>query len=469
MGFLGWFTASGQDANYWSAAFNPAGILTPGSAVASTGDSGVLYFNPALLAYNTKNSATISGSVYQFNSLKIKNGAGDGFNLNSTNISVIPVMASGILSIKGKSRITFGYALIHNPVIAYQSTQQLDGKVNVLSDTYSPGAENFLAQYSAQNIINETSGILSTGFKLSRDFAFGLSAEGQYRVQTSQENYSARALVNGTTVSGLPIISNVQSQYQISHYNVGLKFRTGFAYDKAANHAGLTITLPMATILGKGQLLSDFVVTDLRDSPTDTLNLLASTRQTGLKEKWRMPLSIAGGYAYDAPWGLLYFSTEYFFSVKEYDFIKPRDQEYIRTNDDSALNSAGLLTFKDARKPVLNIGVGVAYRLTPDVTAFLALRTDFSYSDSSRYSNDDTYTANTSHYDIYHLQLGGNIKRRKFNLRAGLLLDYAHTNKFPQPVNMPTANESNILFGDVHPVHATYFSIGIMFAYVYNL
>ncbi len=81
MGFLGWFTASGQDANYWSAAFNPAGILTPGSAVASTGDSGVLYFNPALLAYNTKNSATISGSVYQFNSLKIKNGAGDGFNL----------------------------------------------------------------------------------------------------------------------------------------------------------------------------------------------------------------------------------------------------------------------------------------------------------------------------------------------------------------------------------------------------
>ena len=185
----------------------------------------------------------------------------------------------------------------------------------------------------------------------------------------------------------------------------------------------------MATVLGKGQLLSDFVVTDLRDSPTDTLNLLASTRQTGLKEKWRMPLSIACGYAYDAPWGLLYFSTEYFFSVKEYDFIKPRDQEYIRTNDDSAFNSAGLLTFKDARKPVLNVGVGVAYRLTPDVTAFLALRTDFSYSDSSRYSDADTYTANTSHYDIYHLQLGGNIKRRKFNLRAGLLLDYATTDK----------------------------------------
>jgi len=103
------------------------------------------------------------------------------------------------------------------------------------------------------------------------------------------------------------------------------------------------------------------------------------------------------------------------------------------------------------------------------MTALLAFRTDFSYADSSRYSNPDSYKFNTSHYDVYHLQLGGNVKRRKFNLRAGLLLDYGHTSKFPQSVDMTTANEGNVLSGDTHPVQATYFSVGIMFAYIHNL
>jgi len=467
--FCCWLTVHAQDANYWSAAYNPAGFLTPGSAVAFTGDSGVLYFNPALLAYNTKNSATISGSVYQYNTLKIKNGAGEGLPLRSSNVSVIPVMASGILSIQGKKKFTIGYALVHNPVIATQFTQQLDKKLNVLNDSYSPGAEAFLAQYSGQNIINETSGILSTGFNLTSHFAFGLSAEVQYRVQHMEENYSARAFINNNTVSGLPPLSNVETQYEISHYNVGIKFRAGFAYDNGPHHVGLTITSPLAKIKGSGQLLSDNVVTDLRAASNDTLNFLASTRQTGVKEKWRMPLSFAGGYVYQAGWGQFYFSTEYFLPVKEYDFITPRAADFIRTNTDTNVSASGFLTFRDARRSVLNVGLGFSYLLKPDVTAFLALRTDFSYADSARYSDPDSYTANSSHFDIYHLQIGGNIKKRKFNLRAGLLLDYGHTNKFPQSVDMPTANEDDILLGNVHRVPATYFSIGIMFAYIHNL
>jgi len=95
------------------------------------------------------------------------------------------------------------------------------------------------------------------------------------------------------------------------------------------------------------------------------LNFLASTRQTGLKEKYRMPLSIAGGYAYDASWGQIYFSTEYFFSVKEYDVVKPRAAEFVRSNSDTSFNSSDILTFRDARKSLLNLGLGVSFPLKP--------------------------------------------------------------------------------------------------------
>jgi len=110
---------------------------------------------------------------------------------------------------------------------------------------------------------------LSTGFKLSSNLAFGLSMEGQYREQHIEESYSARAFINNNTVSGLPPLSNVETQYQVSHYNVGVKFRAGLAYDKGNHHAGLTISSPMAKIKGSGQLLSDNVVTDLRSSATN--------------------------------------------------------------------------------------------------------------------------------------------------------------------------------------------------------
>ncbi|HTI93528.1 MAG TPA: hypothetical protein VL727_23180 [Puia sp.] len=464
------FSASvnAQDANYWSAAYNPAGFLTPGAAVAFTGDSGVLYFNPALLAYNTKNSATISGSVYQFNTMSIKDGAGNGLNLKSSNVSVVPVMASSILSIKGKKRFTIAYALIHNPVIAYQTTQQLDGKYNVLNDSYSPGAENFLAQYSSQNLINETSGLLSTGFQLSPNVAAGFSMEGVYREQHKEENYSARALINVPS-NGLPPIADAQTLYQITHYNVSLKFKAGFAYDKGRDHLGLTITSPLVKIFSNGQLLVDYLFTDLRLSQTDTMNMLASTRQTKLKEKYRMPLSIAGGYARETSWGRVYVSAEYFSSVKEYNVITPRASAFIRTNDDENIFTSDALAFQDARRSVINVGVGVSYQLKPDLTGFVALRTDRSYADSSRYTGDVGFVSNTSNFDIYHLQLGGNVRRRRFNLRAGLLLDYARTSKFLQPVSMNSANEQNLLLGDVHNTRASYFSVGLMFAYIHNL
>ncbi len=51
-----------QDANYWSSSYNPAGLLTPGAVIVLNRDSGVMFFNPALLGYNTKNSASISGT-----------------------------------------------------------------------------------------------------------------------------------------------------------------------------------------------------------------------------------------------------------------------------------------------------------------------------------------------------------------------------------------------------------------------
>jgi hypothetical protein len=459
--------AVAQDANYWSAEYNPAGFLTPGASVAYTRDSGVLYYNPALLAYNNKNTANISGSLYQYNSLRVRNGAGTGYNLNSTNLSIIPVVAAGIIAVK---KFSIGYAVIHNPVIGFQSTQQRDDKFNVLNDVYSPGNEDYIAQYSMQNTVNETSGLLSTGFKISPHFALGFSVEALFHQQHFVENMSARALMNVVSTSGLSPVSNAEDSYEVTHYSAGIKGKMGLSYDIRKHHIGVTVTSPFARIKGNAEMLSDNVVTDLLLTPQDTINLLATTRQTKLKEKWKTPLSIALGYAYDVRWGQVYVSTEYFTRIKEYNVISPRNEYFIRTTDPDKDNfSTSITRFKDARKNILNVGIGIKYYLTPEVTGYVSARTDFCYASKNLFADDEGFAANTSYANMYHWQIGANLKKRKFNLRTGLLFGYGRTNNYPQAINMSNPNESNFLMGDTKNTRATNLVMGLMLGYIHNL
>ncbi|WP_428328473.1 hypothetical protein [Mucilaginibacter sp.] len=460
-----------QDANYWSSSYNPAGFLTPGAVIAFNRDSGVMFLNPALLAYNTKNTASINASIYQYGSINIKNGAGSGLDLKSTSASIIPQMISATLSLKGKHPFTIGYALTNNPVMSFRANQQRDATINVLDDSYSPGNEYFLGQYKNVNTINETAGIISGGFKASDHFAIGISAEGQIRKQDYDYDVSSRALYN-TNSALLPQFSNVQESYTAGYYHVGIRFKGGIAYDNEKHHLGLTLSSPLLHIAGSGNLLSDNEISNLiMPHEADTVNLLTNSRQRNLKVNYKMPVSVALGYAFDYKGGQLYIVTEYFAKVGEYDILTPKNQSFIKGVDiGDDLLTPEFLKFKDARKAVTNFGIGASYLLKPDLMGYLSLHTDFNSISPSLYNiNDDGYRSNTANYNIYHCQIGANFKKRKFNLRTGLLLSYGTTNKYLQTVNFDNPSEANYLSGNPGYTKASQFSVGLMLSYIHNL
>ena len=118
--------------------------------------------------------------------------------------------------------------------------------------------------------------------------------------------------------------------------------------------------------------------------------------------------------------------------------------------EDEAIYTPDFLRLADARKSVINFGVGVSYLLKPDLTGFLSLYTDFNNISQNAFNNDFIGTSPyTSYYDVYHCQTGINIKKRKFNFRAGLILAYGSTNKYMQTVNFDHPNEDNFLVGDM--------------------
>lgn len=457
--------AFSQDANYWSSSYGPGSFLTPGASIANNGDSGVFFYNPALLGLSTRSSTTITGNVYRLEHINLKNGAGMQKDLKYNNISIIPLMVSGNIFRKG---FTIGYALINNPMINFSATQREDSKKDVLHELHSPGPEYFVGHYAIQNVAAQTSGILSIGKKLSSHWSAGISMEAMLHRQTYNKNFSARALLNNDSSAFAPI-AGTRENYLIKYSHVGLRFKAGLSYDAGDHHFGLVVTSPLTRLAGSGTLLSEVEINDIRDPDGFAYNLLASTRQENLKSSYRMPVSIAAGYAYNYGKGQLYIAAEYFAKVKAYNVIAPRNEYFIRPDTSNNSTTASLVKLSDARKALVNVALGCSYQVKPTMTAYLSLRTDFNYIDPSLFGEDFTYAPNTTNWNNYHAELGANFLRKKFNLRTGLLLGYGRTTSYRQDVNFDSSNESNFLQGDPGKIKATHLSLGLMFSYIHNL
>lgn len=458
----------GQDANYWHSNYNPGGFFTPGAVLAHNKDSGVFFYNPALLGFETKNSTSLSGSVYQYSINRIKNGVGTGLNLSSSNANIVPLMVSGTVSLKGKP-FAIAYGLIRNSISNYNVTQRKDAKFNVLDDSYSPGNEVYVGQYAAQNTISQTSGFINAGYRFSPKLAVGISFEGRVYDQTYNINFTSRAVINNN--STFPPATSTRETYQVNYSHIGLRIKGGLSYNEGRHHLGLTVSSPLLHIGGSATLYADMEIANLVFPGIDTVNFLANTRQTGLKPRVKLPLSIGVGYAYDySKTGQLYFAAEYFAKLDPYNIVTPKDLPFIRTDTANLLKASSLIQLRSGNRSLVNFAAGMSFKFSDPVTGYLSFSSDFSYADSRLYDADNTgYVANSTNWNNWHLQFGANFRNRKFNLRPGLLLTYGRTNSYQQPVNFDNPNESNLLSGIPVNTNASHFSIGVMLSYIRNL
>ena len=438
------FTSSilGQDANYWTSSYGPGGFFTPGAIIANNGDSGTLFYNPALLAYNKQNAASITGTIYRWEGIKINDGTGVGLHLKSGSALIIPLIASHIIKLNTKKPFSLVYAIVNTPIINYQSSQRKDEIQNVLDDSYSPGPETFIGEYASYNTVNETSLILSGGYKVSEKLAIGLSMEGQVHKQNFQQQLKSIAVQNSGGTNLFPPITSTSEFYQVTYNSTGLKFKAGLSYDiNANNHFGLLVTTPLIHLYGKATLLSDIQINNLKIGNTVDVNFLASTRQTKLNANWKMPLSIAAGYTHDYEKGQIYFATEYFSSLKEYNVVNARNEAFIRP-DTGTRQTSTILKFKDARQAVYNFALGLSFNVKPYLTTYISLRTDFTYTAKSLFSSNDGFATNTASWDDYHAQLGINLRKRNtMFVQVFYLLMEVQKNIYSQQISIAQMNQ----------------------------
>lgn len=460
-----------QDAQYWQNGYQPGGLITPGAVIASDNDSGFFYYNPAIMALHPKTSVTASANIYQYRSLKVKNGVGTGLDLRGRSMRIVPQLVSGTILLNRNNGLSVGYALVTQPLMNFQTTQRQDKQMNVLNDSYSPGNEFYVGQYAAHNHSSRTMASLAAAVKVSERLAIGFTAEGQLYNQDFAESYSSRALINVDTDFITQPVTSVQSSYEITYWHVGLRLKAGLAYEAGRHHFGLLLSSPLIGIRGRAILNSDLLISNLIQPGTAyTLNALANGRQAALPVSYKMPLSIALGYTYDYGRGQLYAAAEHYLNLNTYNIITPRNESFIRP-DTGSNNQATqeLLQFREERSSVTNFALGFSYAVQKSTMLYLSLSTDLTFVPDDRsdpdYRGQDPYTLS---WNAYNVQLGGSFRRQRFHMRAGLLLSYGQNSRYLRPVDFDHPSDENFMLGNPVRTTARFFSAGLMLSYIHN-
>lgn len=459
-----------QDNHYWYSPYCAGGFLMPGAVVTNNFDTAVLFYNPALLANSIKSSISFSGALYQVDRINIINGAGVNRSLTQQNFSVVPQIISGSFLIRKPTHIHIAYALLHDPGLSFEPTQRRDEKINVLDDSYSPGPEQFIGQFLYQNDIDEFTGSVSAGYAITPKLKVGAGMEATQRKQTYSLNLTARALVNATSDTVFPVVSDDVTYFtHYSHYS--LRWKAGISYESGPHHFGLMIHTPNVAVYSTGTLLSDNVLVNMKIFPDlPPVNLVANTRQEHLRIKWHVPLSIAGAYAYKFSRGLIYFSSEYFFKVNEYNVLTPRAEFFLRPDTgNSNLLTPDILSLKDARKAIVNFSVGMSVPITQLVDADVSFRTDFSYAERTLQTDNFSFAPYTCYWNNYHVEGGGTLRKKDYSVRGGIFVVYGASNNYVQLVNFDNPSESNALQGTPMQVPARHIAAGIMLSFIHNL
>ena len=103
---------SAQDTHYWNLQYGTRSTLLGGAVIGSVSDMAATYYNPAALALFPAPEILLSGKVYQYSALSMKNGAGPGKNLTSSTIEGAPTLFAGSFTFDWLGDHTLSYSVL---------------------------------------------------------------------------------------------------------------------------------------------------------------------------------------------------------------------------------------------------------------------------------------------------------------------------------------------------------------------
>jgi len=104
--------APAQDTHYWHDQYGTQGMLLSGAIIGTVSDMSATYYNPGGLGYITEPSVLISTNAYQITNVTVEDGAGEGFNLKSSSLNILPNLVAGAFRFAWLGKHKLAYSLL---------------------------------------------------------------------------------------------------------------------------------------------------------------------------------------------------------------------------------------------------------------------------------------------------------------------------------------------------------------------
>jgi hypothetical protein len=409
--------ATAQDSHYWAQQYGAVGTLMGGAMVGGVNDNTAVYYNPGALAFISNPSLSVDANVYRMDRIGITDGAGNGMNLNSAQLSVYPQIIAGMVGLFKDSRFRFSYTILTrnhgNVLINARYADQAEQQGN-------PGVTSYVGVFDYVNQLNEQWFGMGVGYRIAENLGVGATFYGSYRGQSYQLTNYVQEVEN----TGANQVFRTQTNDEAIKYSTfRLLIKAGLSYNTGPWKVGLTLTTPSANQYGKGSVQRENSVITVSENPEDMKdNFLIIDRKTGVKARYRHPLSIAVGAEYQTTSTRIAVSAEYFFRIGRYHMLEPDATPFVYPA--SYLDSADYqplfdtyLQVENAARPVLNMGIGFSQVILKKFTLLLGAFTDFTSYDNPNETDELMY--GFGKFDIYHGSAGLSYRMPKQSVTLG--------------------------------------------------
>jgi hypothetical protein len=388
---------SGQLAHYWGDHFGNESILLNGAVIGSVTDAGAVFYNPARLLHQTAPSLVASAKLYEWTTVRVRDGLGEGKDLEDSRFGGAPGFLVGTFNLPFLEGHQFAYGVMTRNRFNV-STILRDEVVGDVIPTL-PGEDAFVGVTDIQTNLKDDWMGLSWAYAIGSDFSIGATAF------YFERSFSRVARVDLKAINQELDTRTLQVERSYSVRDKGLLGKLGVAWRRGRWSAGVTTTLPYWALSSKGSIRYETFGADLTDENGDPIdNVFESAIMGGRPAEWKTPWAFGGGVGWTAGDWQLHASAEYYTSVPRHVVIEAAD-----TAVGQSTGAPIEYTVFEERKGVLNGGAGARWNASEDLSIFVSVVTNNSAASDSvvHFAQLDPEVSHTSQEMDFLLYGGG--------------------------------------------------------------
>jgi hypothetical protein len=365
--------------------------LLGGAVVGSAEDSSAVYYNPGALARIREPEILLSGTVFQFEDVRVTSALGPGRDLASGRWFLAPSLVAGELRLKALGKNRVAYAFLTRYDAEFRVTERAE-----VTDLLAPSIPDL--HFASTSVSYETrlreywvGGTWSR--QIGEKFGIGVSPFIAVR------NHRARAdaLTQAVGSGGQGGIALARRDFDYQHWRLVTKIGVSAGWETW--DLGLAVTTPGLGLFGRGWTgLDRSTMGQDVDRDGDELTRIATDFQENLEPDYRSPASIAMGGARRFRRSRVHFSIEWFDDLEPTTLLGPEPFESQTSGETIRYE------MRYALDSVVDAALGFEHRFPNGLQLYTSFSTDFSAA-AERF-RAQSGIASVANWDIYHLSGG---------------------------------------------------------------